>query len=203
VSFFYIYVMESKPCIKCQVEIELVKNRNICKECLSIHKKEYYLKNKTTIKDKSKKYYSVNKEKKIIYQKEYNVLNKEEINKQRNIYYKEKRKNGIFRLKHNIRSLIKNSINRSGYKKNSKTNIILGCSYEEFILHIESLFKDWMSWENYGKYNGDFDHGWDIDHIIPISSTKTEINLLELNNYKNLQPLCSKVNRDIKRNIIL
>ncbi len=60
-----------------------------------------------------------------------------------------------------------------------------------------------MSWENYGKYNGDFDHGWDIDHIIPISSTKTEINLLELNNYKNLQPLCSKVNRDIKRNIIL
>jgi hypothetical protein len=195
--------MESKPCIKCQVEIELVKNRNICKECLSIHKKEYYLKNKTTIKDKSKKYYSVNKEKKIIYQKEYNVLNKEEINKQRNIYYKEKRKNGIFRLKHNIRSLIKNSINRSGYKKNSKTNIILGCSYEEFILHIESLFKDWMGWENYGKYNGDFDHGWDIDHIIPISSTKTEIDLLELNNYKNLQPLCSKVNRDIKRNIIL
>jgi hypothetical protein len=35
------------------------------------------------------------------------------------------------------------------------------------------------------------------------NTIKTEIDLLELNNYKNLQPLCSKVNRDIKRNIIL
>ena len=193
-----------KHCIKCQKkDVDFQKDRNVCKECIKVYKKEYYLKNKDNIKDKSKKHYSINKENKLIYQKEYNSINKEEINKKRNIYYKEKRKDGIFRLKHNIKSLIKNSINRNGYKKNSNTNIILGCSYEEFISHIESLFKDWMTWENYGRYNGDFDYGWDIDHIIPISSIKTELDLLELNNHKNLQPLCSKINRDIKRNKIL
>ena len=60
-----------------------------------------------------------------------------------------------------------------------------------------------MTWENYGRYNGEFGYGWDIDHIVPISSIKNELDILELNNYKNLQPLCSKINRDIKRNNIL
>ena len=31
-----------------------------------------------------------------------------------------------------------------------------------------------MNWENYGLYNGELNYGWDIDHIIPISSAKTE-----------------------------
>ena len=57
-----------------------------------------------------------------------------------------------------------------------------------------------MTWENRGLYNGDFDFGWDIDHVIPLSSTKTEEELIKLNHYTNLQPLCSKVNRDIKKN---
>lgn len=56
-----------------------------------------------------------------------------------------------------------------------------------------------MTWENYGKYNGELEYGWDIDHIIPLSSAKNEDDLLRLNHYTNLQPLCSKVNRDIKR----
>jgi len=42
--------------------------------------------------------------------------------------------------------------------------------------------------------------GKNLDYIIPISSTKTEEEILKLNHYTNLQPLCSKVNRDIKKN---
>jgi hypothetical protein len=38
----------------------------------------------------------------------------------------------------------------------------------------------------------------DIDHIIPISSVNSENDVIRLNHYTNLQPLCSKVNRDIK-----
>jgi hypothetical protein len=56
-----------------------------------------------------------------------------------------------------------------------------------------------MSWENRGLYNGEFNYGWDIDHIIPILSAKTEEEIYKLNHFSNLQPLCSKINRDVKR----
>jgi hypothetical protein len=56
-----------------------------------------------------------------------------------------------------------------------------------------------MTWDNYGLYNGELNYGWDIDHIKPVSSAKTISELIGLNHYTNLQPLCSKVNRDIKK----
>ena len=59
-----------------------------------------------------------------------------------------------------------------------------------------------MSWDNYGLYNGELNYGWDIDHIIPLASATTEKELLKLNHFTNLQPLCSKINRDIKRDTI-
>ena len=59
-----------------------------------------------------------------------------------------------------------------------------------------------MSWNNKGLYNGEFNFGWDIDHIIPLSSGKTEEDIIKLNHYTNLQPLCSRINRDIKKDIV-
>jgi hypothetical protein len=56
-----------------------------------------------------------------------------------------------------------------------------------------------MSWENKGLYNGELNYGWDIDHIIPLSSADIEEDIIRLNHYTNLQPLCSKVNREIKK----
>ena len=56
-----------------------------------------------------------------------------------------------------------------------------------------------MSWVNKGLYNGQPNFGWDIDHIVPISKADSEIELIKLNHYTNLQPLCSYINRDIKR----
>jgi hypothetical protein len=87
--------------------------------------------------------------------------------------------------------------------KKSKTFEILGCTIEEFKLHLESKFESWMNWVNYGKYNGEYGYGWDIDHIIPLSSAKTEEEILKLSYYSNLQPLCSKINRDEKRDNIV
>lgn len=76
---------------------------------------------------------------------------------------------------------------------------MLGCSFDKFKSHLESKFESWMSWDNYGKYNGELNYGWDIDHIIPISSATTEEEIIKLNHHTNLQPLCSRVNRDIKK----
>jgi len=90
-----------------------------------------------------------------------------------------------------------NNINKK--KNNKKTITILGCSITEFGKYLESKFDDWMNWDNKGLYNGEFNYGWDIDHIIPVSTTETEEEILRLNHYTNLQPLCSKINRDIKK----
>ena len=40
--------------------------------------------------------------------------------------------------------------------------------------------------------------GWDIDHKIPLYNITTYEEIITLNHYSNLQPLCSKINRDIK-----
>lgn len=56
---------------------------------------------------------------------------------------------------------------------------------------------------NKDKSNGELDYGWGMDHIIPISYAKTEEDVIKLNHYTNLQPLCSFVNRVIKRDKII
>ena len=118
----------------------------------------------------------------------------------RNKYRKEKRKNDpIYKLDINIRGLIHSSLKRKGYTKKSRTHEILGCSYEDFKSHIESKFEPWMTWENQGLCNGTENYGWDLDHIVPISSATTEEEVLKLNHYTNFQPLCSHINRVVKR----
>jgi len=56
---------------------------------------------------------------------------------------------------------------------------------------------------NQGKYNGKLNYGWDMDHIIPIASAESEEDIIKLNHYTNLQPLCSFVNRVIKRDNLI
>ena len=158
-------------------------------------KRKVYLEaNKESIKLKKKQYYIDNQKKLIDDSKNYREQNKNKIND----YYKSKRKKDpLYKLKGNTRNLIKNSINRS-FKKPNKTEEILNCTLEQFKLHLESLWEPWMNWDNYGLYNGELNYGWDIDHIIPLVTANELVDVIKLNHYTNLQPLCSKVNRDIK-----
>jgi hypothetical protein len=193
-------------CISCGNEYKILnkdkqkeyfKNRNNSKkEELKVKASEYYLINKERIISKSKEYYDNNKESKLEYQKEYQKNNKDK----RNSYLIERRQNDpLFKLITNVRNLIYNSFYYNGYSKNSKTEELLGCSFEELKQHLESKFEPWMTWDNRGLYNGELNYGWDIDHVIPLSSVNEEIDIIKLNHYTNLQPLCSKVNRDIKK----
>jgi 5-methylcytosine-specific restriction endonuclease McrA len=160
------------------------------------YKKEYYLKNREYILLQRKSTYENNRESKLEYQKEYQKNNKDK----RNSYLNERRQNDpLFRLITNVRNLIYNSFYYNGYSKNSKTEELLGCSFEELKDYLESKFEPWMNWDNRGLYSGEFNYGWDIDHKIPLSSVNTEDEIIKLNHYTNLQPLCSKINRDIKK----
>jgi len=188
-------------CISCENEYKILnkdkrreydKNRVYDKE----RNIQYYSLNKDNILIKRKEHYQNNKESKLEYQKEYQKNNKDK----RNSYLIERRQNDpLFKLITNVRNLIYNSFYYNGYSKNSKTEELLGCSFEELKQHLESKFESWMNWDNRGLYNGELNYGWDIDHVIPLSSVNEEIDIIKLNHYTNLQPLCSKVNRDIKK----
>lgn len=181
------------------------------KENAKEYNKKYNQENKEELSIKKKIYLNKNKEKNKIYFYEYNKKNFEKRQKRReerkdiikeyNYHYKKNRyeNDELFRISYVIRGSISSSIKRKGYKKKSRTHEILGCTFEEFKSHIESKFEDWMNWQNRGLYNGELNYGWDLDHIIPISTAESEEDVIRLNHYTNFQPLCSYVNRYIKR----
>ncbi len=174
------------------------------KEYLKDYRKKDYEKNKEEHKKKRLKYYHDNREERLVKMSEYKKKNRDKMSAYQREYFNNRKKiDPLFKLQNNIRGLIRNSIINKGYRKNTKTFNILGCTYIEFKNHIESMFEDWMTWDNYGKYNGSEKFGWDVDHIIPKSSATTEEELLKLNHFSNLQPLCSYINRDVKKNKLL
>ena len=156
----------------------------------------YYKNNKELVIKKHKLYIELNKEENIKYHKHYRLINKEKI---KNKATNRLKIDPLHKLKCNLRTYIRLSIKRMGYFKKSNTKDILGCTFEELKLHLESKFESWMSWENHGLYNGELNYGWDIDHIIPLSSAISEEEIIKLNHYTNLQPLCSYTNRYIKK----
>ncbi len=139
-----------------------------------------------------------------IKRKEYRLLNADKIRNDRKLYNRKKRNSdSFFKLKSNISTLIRMSFNNKNIKKNTKTEKILGCSFESFKIHLESKFEPWMSWDNYGNPKDgllEINKTWDIDHIEPISTAKTEEDVIKLNHHTNLQPLCTYNNRFIKNN---
>ena len=175
--------------------------RNQCKECI----KEYQQINKERILERSKEYYQINKERILERDKQYRQNNKERIrerDKQYNQNNKEHRREYIknrlqtdelFKAKTSIRTLIRRSISKMGYTKQSKTYQILGCTYEEFKLHIEQQFAPDMSWDNREL--------WHLDHIIPLSLGQTEEEVIALNHYTNFQPLWEEDNLSKGNNI--
>ena len=131
------------------------KKRETDKKWRENHKeetKEYRQSRKEETKKYNKKYKENNKENNKEYQKKYQKK-----------YQKERKKTDpIFRLRHNISSALCSSLKERGMSKQGKSTFdLIGYSKEQFIKHLESLFVEGMSLENYGE--------WVIDHVIPDS----------------------------------
>ncbi len=70
-----------------------------------------------------------------------------------------------------------------------------GCNKETLVSHLESRFRDGMTWENRGKL-------WQVDHIVPLSAGLGDVALImRMNHFRNLQPLLVDENR-LKRDAI-
>lgn len=173
------------------------------KERLNHNKKEYRKNNKVKISEHNKKWLADNKVKRTEYKKKFYQENKERIQKYDNEYRQTKIKTDPkFKIKESIRKSIIKSLKAKNFTKTSKTHEIIGCSFEEFKIHIESQWENWMNWDNYGNPKDGIlepNKTWDIDHIIPLATAITEEDIIKLNHYTNLQPLCSYTNRKIKR----
>jgi len=212
--------MEIKVCKKCNIEKSIdefyLEKRNksgvmgSCKDCYNSKQKEWRednidglrlkgeIKRKEKyedIKQASKKYYINNVDKVNERNRQWRKNNP---NKSKEIS-KKYRQNNPTKLKEyynepkvrvlgNLRNRIKNYLKLNHISKKNKTFEIVGCTPEFFKEHLERQFKDNMNWDNYGLY------GWHIDHIIPLSSAKTEEEIYKLCHYTNLQPLWAEEN---------
>lgn len=119
------------------------------------------------------------------YMKEYHAKNKE---KRREQHKKRMQDDEVYKFKVKVRKFISQSFKRRKESKMMHTEEVLGCSFEEFMKHLCSLFREGMTIDNYGE--------WQIDHIIPLSTAKTKEDIITLCHYTNLQPLWAKENNE-------
>lgn len=122
--------------------------------------------------------------------KEY--FQRDDVKKRRNEYEKERNKNPKWRISSTISIRINKTLKREGISKRKRHwENLVGYTKEDLKVHLEKLFQEGMTWENYGS-------DWHIDHIKPISSF--DITSLECEEFKkcwaldNLQPLWAKEN---------
>ena len=128
---------------------------------------QWYLKNAEYAKSKAKEYRETNRLRLLEWSKQYR--------KTRMI------DDPIYRAAIRVRGLINIKIYSNGYTKKSRTQGILGCSYEFFKNYIETQFQEGMSWGNHGD--------WHLDHIVPVATATSEEDVIRLNHYSNFQPL--------------
>ena len=182
--------MNTKVCSKCSVEKEICEFRKdrSKKDGLYPSCKRFKLlwrqKNKelTNLANQRSRLNCQERIKK--YNSEYQKKNKDKINTRS---VERKKSDPLYKLSLLIRSRMYNFLKYKNVTKKNKTSEIVGCSLETLKFHIENQFTDGMSWELMGKHIH-------IDHIIPLSSAKTEQEILKLCHYTNLQPLWAKDN---------
>jgi hypothetical protein len=136
--------------------------------------KKWREENPEKVKELRQKWFNKNPEKRKEYRENYKPRKKER---------RKERRDGepIFNLINRVRSRIRKYFISNNITKKNKTFDIVGCLPQQLKKHLENQFVDGMSWENRNE--------WHIDHIIPLSSAKTEEELYKLCHYTNLQPL--------------
>lgn len=205
-----------KTCYKCsstKEDLEFSKNKTAkdglntwCKSCI----KQYTNFRKEKISNYKKEHYKSNKEKYLIKSKNWKKSNSETYKEYLKEWRKENPEYNQLKLKewfgknpnkrseywsklrsskpHYIawRNTLRLALHRLGSTKECHTIELLGYSPEDLKLHMESLFREGMSWDNWGE--------WHIDHIIPVSKFDKDTPMNIVNALCNLQPLWAEEN---------
>ena len=148
--------------------------------------KKYREKNKEKLSIKHRLWYEDNKDKWNTYIKEYRENNVDKIRQIKRDYERNRKATDpLYKLISNFRTAIYQVLKESNVEKNKHYFDILQYTPEQLITHLESQFKDTMSWDNYGE--------WHVDHKLPI----THFNIVEMGDDEfmkcwalgNLQPM--------------
>jgi hypothetical protein len=102
------------------------------------------------------------------------------------------------KIRHNMKTSIGRALKRhDGSKLGHSLSKLLPYSITELLIHLESLFEPWMTWENHGNYDKNR-KTWHIDHIKPDSlfnySSVNDHGFKDSWSLNNLQPLLAKDN---------
>lgn len=147
-----------KTCPSCGVEKDLDAfhydkqakyNRSCyCIECQRMKSKISRTKNADKVKERGRRFYTKHKDK---------------LSQERKDLYKTK---VSLRLASHARQSVRQTFNRQYIKIPKDYMSFLGCNLSDYQKHIESKWKEGMSWDNFGKGAGH----WQIDHILPLCS---------------------------------
>ena len=164
--------------------------KSICKLCQKELRKndtsqkyspEYQLKYRKENAKKIKSYYT--KEKNRERGQKYRKENLEKYREYQRNYRKQKRLEDInFKLSEIIRTNVRRVFKLIGTNKSDKTYSIVDYTAKDLKEHLESLFSNGMTWDNYGSV-------WDIDHTIPIKWFVDN-----KDNFQTIKDLCKKAN---------
>lgn len=149
---------------------------------------KYYQENREDILKRVKRRYQDNREEMLNYSKAYIRRNRKKIRE----YHKAwEQKQPLYRLGHNISSGMRHTLKTQNLSKNRKHwENIVGYLVQDLKEHLEGLFQEGMTWDNYGE--------WHIDHIIPrVFFEYTSLKDVEFRycwSLDNLQPLWAKDN---------
>jgi hypothetical protein len=90
-----------------------------------------------------------------------------------------------YKLARCTRTSVWTCLKERNVNKTNKTFELLGYSIEDLMIHLEALFTEGMTWDNYGE--------WHVDHKIPMCSflfdSTDDIGFKECWKLSNLQPL--------------
>lgn len=174
-----------------------------CKICLNTKAKEWrdnnpylrkaqskrnYYKDVAKSRNEKREYYKLHKEEKSTYDIEYRKLKKKEIAAYKKAWSHKMKDDPIYKIKKNLRRRVHHAL--MGRNKSDNTFNLIGCSPEDFKSHIESLWLEGMSWDNYGP------SGWHIDHIKECHTfdLSDPLQQQECFHFSNQRPLWAKDN---------
>jgi len=164
-----------------------------CKECDLKRRNNYKYNNYEDHLEHRREVYWRDPEKQYLLHKK--ARNKDTFKKWIKEWTKEYKKDPKHRLDNYFRSRLYNTLKILKYNDEihlKSLSDIFKFKFEELVIHLESKFNTYMSWDNYGTY-------WVVDHIVPVISFEYD----SINNplfhlcwsLQNLQPLEKTLNQ--------